>query len=61
MTSPLRIGQIPFLNCLLFFNGLEHEPGVRLSPLVPRALAAAALGDAVDAGPVPSVDTWEIE
>jgi chorismate dehydratase len=61
MTSPLRIGQIPFLNCLLFFNGLEREPGVRLSPLVPRALSAAVLGDAVDAGPVPLVDTWEIE
>ncbi len=61
MTTPLRIGQIPFLNCILFFNGLEHEPSVRLSPLVPRALSAAAVGDAVDAGPVPLVDTWEIE
>ncbi|HKW14730.1 MAG TPA: menaquinone biosynthesis protein [Candidatus Krumholzibacteria bacterium] len=60
MTSPLRIGQIPFLNCLLFFNGLENEPGVRLLPLVPRALSAAAMGDAVDAGPVPLVDTWEM-
>jgi chorismate dehydratase len=61
MTAPLRIGQIPFLNCLLFFTGLEHEPSVRLAPLVPRALSAAAVGDAVDAGPVPLVDTWEIE
>jgi chorismate dehydratase len=61
MTTVLRIGQIPFLNCILFFNGLEHEAGVRLSPLVPRALSAAAVGDAVDAGPVPVVDTWEIE
>jgi chorismate dehydratase len=61
MTAPLRIGQIPFLNCILFFNGLEHEASVRLSPLVPRALSAAAAGDAVDAGPVPLVDTWEIE
>jgi chorismate dehydratase len=61
MTTPLRIGQITFLNCILFFNGLEHESGVRLLPLVPRALSAAAVGDAVDAGPVPLVDTWEIE
>ena len=61
MTSTLRIGQIPFLNCLLFFNGLENTPGVELSPLVPRALSAAAQDGAVDAGPVPLVDTWEIE
>jgi chorismate dehydratase len=60
MTSTLRIGQIPFLNCLLFFNGLEREEGVVLSPLVPRALSAAAASDAVDAGPVPLVDTWEM-
>jgi chorismate dehydratase len=61
MTSPLRIGQIPFLNCILFFHGLDAQAGVRLSPLVPRALSAAAAGNAVDAGPVPLVDTWEIE
>jgi hypothetical protein len=61
MTTPLRIGQIPFINCILFFTGLEKEPGVTLAPLVPRALSAAAASDAVDAGPVPLVDTWEIE
>jgi len=61
MTTPLRVGQIPFINCILFFTGLEKEPGVTLAPLVPRALSAAAASDAVDAGPVPLVDTWEIE
>jgi chorismate dehydratase len=61
MTAQLHIGQIPFLNCILFFHGLEREDGVTLSPLVPRALSAAAANDAVDAGPVPLVDTWEIE
>jgi chorismate dehydratase len=61
MTAPLRIGRIPFLNCILFFNGLENEPAVRLTPLVPRALSVAAAENAVDAGPVPLVDTWEIE
>jgi chorismate dehydratase len=61
MTATLRIGQIPFLNCILFFHGLENEPGIQLSPLVPRALSAAATDGAVDAGPVPLVDTWEIE
>lgn len=57
----LHIGQIPYLNCLLFFHALEREPGVRLSPLVPSALGGAAAGESVDAGPVPLVDTWEIE
>lgn len=61
MTATLRIGQIPFLNCILFFHGLDGQPGVRLSPLVPRALSAAAADNAVDAGPVPLVDTWDLE
>jgi len=60
MTSQLRLGQIPYLNCILFFSGLEHEAGVKLAPLVPRALSAAASDDTVDAGPVPLVDTWEL-
>ncbi len=57
----IRIGKIPYLNSVLFFNGLENEPGVTLHPLVPRALSGAALEDGVDAGPVPLVTTWEIE
>jgi chorismate dehydratase len=57
----IRIGQIPFLNCVLFFHGIENEPDVRLEPLVPRALSSAAAGGEVDAGPVPLVTTWEIE
>jgi chorismate dehydratase len=57
----IRIGKIPFLNCALFFHGLENEPGVRLEPLVPRALSSAAAEGAVDAGPVPLVTAWEIE
>lgn len=61
MTTSLRIGQIPYLNCVLFFHGLEGHPGIRLEPLVPRALSDAAAGGGVDAGPVPLVDTWQIE
>lgn len=57
----IRVGKIPYLNCILFFHGLEHQPGVRIEPLVPRALSGAALEDEVDAGPVPLVTAWEIE
>ena len=57
----IRLGKIPFLNCVLFFQGLENEPGVSLEPLVPRALSGAASAGEVDAGPVPLVTAWEIE
>jgi chorismate dehydratase len=57
----IRIGKIPFLNSILFFHGLENEPGVRLEPLVPRALSSAVAEDEVDAGPVPLVTVWEVE
>lgn len=57
----IRIGKIPYLNSILFFHGLENEPGVRLEPLVPRALSSAVQEDEVDAGPVPLVTAWEIE
>lgn len=56
----IRIGKIPYLNCILFFNRLENEPGLSLEPLVPRALSSAAAGGEVDAGPVPLVTAWEI-
>jgi chorismate dehydratase len=61
MTRIIRVGQIPYLNCLFFFHGLENDPGLRMQPLVPRALSGAAADGDVDTGPVPLVDTWEIE
>lgn len=57
----IRIGKIPYLNSILFFQGLENEAGVKLEPLVPRALSSAVAEGEVDAGPVPLVTTWEIE
>jgi chorismate dehydratase len=56
-----RIGRIPYLNSILFFQGLENTPGIELQPLVPRALSSAVGEDAVDAGPVPLVAAWGIE
>lgn len=61
MTPPIHLGRIPYLNCLLFFHALEGRADVRLSPLVPSVLGGAAADGAVDAGPVPLVDSWEIE
>lgn len=61
MSTPLRIGKIPFLNCVLFFHELENNANFELTPLVPRELSGAAADGVVDAGPVPLVDTWNIE
>lgn len=59
----LRIGKIPYLNSVLFYDGLERDAGaeLRLEPLVPRALSGAAVEDAVDAGPLPLVTCWNLE
>ncbi len=62
----IRIGRIPYLNSVLFYEGLEEaaaRDGVRveLEPLVPRALSAAASRADVVAGPVPLVTTWDLE
>jgi len=61
----LRIGKIPYLNSVLFYDGLEREAlqgaPFALHPLVPRQLSGAAVEDAVDAGPVPLVTCWALE
>lgn len=63
----MKIGQIPYLNSVLFYNGLAGEAAERrgldieLLPLVPRQLSGAAIEDVVDAGPVPLVTCWDIE
>lgn len=59
----LKIGQIPYLNSILFYHGLEDRVGkyLELVPLVPRQLSGAAVEDSVDAGPVPLVTCWDIE
>ena len=61
----LRIGKIPYLNSVLFYDGLAREASegvpIRLDPLVPRQLSGAAVEDAIDAGPVPLVTCWHLE
>lgn len=60
----MRVGQIPYLNSVLFYHGLEKDAAaggpITLEPLVPRQLSGAAVESAVDAGPVPLVTCWDI-
>jgi chorismate dehydratase len=57
---PIRVGQIPYLNSEVFYYGLRDRD-VALTPLVPRALSAAAGEGRIDAGPVPLVTCFELE
>ena len=61
----IRIGKIPYLNSVLFYDGLEREmaegAAITLDPLVPSQLSGAAIEAAVDAGPVPLVTCWALE
>lgn len=57
----IRIGEIPYLNSVLFYDALKREPGLSFTPLVPRALSGAAGDGVIDAGPVPLVTCWDIE
>ena len=56
-----RIGRIPYLNSEVFYNGMAAEADVELTPLVPRALSAAASDGGLDAGPVPLVTCFQLE
>ncbi|MBM3924673.1 MAG: menaquinone biosynthesis protein [SAR202 cluster bacterium] len=57
---PIRVGQIPYLNSEVFYHTLRGRD-VQLTPLVPRALSAAAGEGRIDAGPVPLVTCFELE
>ena len=61
MAKKLRIGQIPYLNSVLFYHLLARRDDMSLEPLVPRQLSGAVVEDAVDAGPVPLVTCWDIQ
>lgn len=59
----IRIGKIPYLNSVLFYDALERDAGAELhfDPLVPRQLSGAAVDGAVDTGLVPLVTCWALE
>ena len=56
-----RIGRIPYLNSEVFYYSMAGEPGIGITPLVPRALSNAASEGGLDAGPVPLVTCFELE
>lgn len=60
MSTRIRIGRIPYLNCEPFYYGLNDD-ALELSSLVPRELSRAAERGEVDAGPVPVVDCFRLE
>jgi len=61
----MKIGRIPYLNSVLFYDGLPEaavRDGVELEfeALVPRGLSGAVVEDHIAAGPVPLVTTWDV-
>jgi len=60
MSTRIRIGRIPYLNCEPFYFGLNDD-ALELSSLVPRQLSRAAEQGEIDAGPLPVVDCFRLE
>ena len=60
----LKIGKIPYLNSAMFYYGLESNPetlaNMEFVSMVPSHLSAAAVGEQIDAGPVPLVTSFEV-
>jgi len=60
MSTIVKVGQIPFLNCEPFFHGLALE-GVELCPMPPRAMGPLAQAEELDAGPFSLVQCFDLE
>lgn len=61
MSTRIRVGQIPYLNCEPFYHGLVEEE-IELCPLSPRAMGALAIVGELDAGPISLMhcfDLWD--
>jgi len=60
----LLIGKIPYLNSALFYYGLETNPetlaNLDFVPMVPSRMSEAAVGEQIDAAPVPLVTTFDV-
>ncbi len=57
MSTIVRIGQIPYLNCEPFFHGLTLE-GVELCPMPPSAMGPLAQTGELDAAPFSLVQSF---
>jgi chorismate dehydratase len=58
MTTPLRLGTVPYLNALPLVEGLSGEPLVQLEQAVPSELARRLRAGALDAALLSSVELF---
>jgi len=59
MSTILKIGQIPYLNCEPFFHGLALD-GVELCPMPPSAMGPQAQAGELDAAPFSLVQSFDL-
>lgn len=59
MSTIIRIGQIPYLNCEPFFHGLDLE-GIELKPMPPSSMGPLARSGDLDAGPFSLVQSFDL-
>lgn len=59
MSTTVNIGQIPYLNCEPFFNGLSLD-GIKLCPMVPSAMGPLANNGELQAAPFSLIQSFEL-
>ena len=59
MSTIIRIGQIPYLNCEPFFHDLDLE-GIELKPMPPSSMGPLARSGDLDAGPFSLVQSFDL-
>jgi chorismate dehydratase len=60
MSTIVRVGQIPYLNCEPFFYGLALDD-IELCPMPPSAMGPLAQADELDAGPFSLVQCFDLK
>ena len=59
MSTIVKIGQIPYLNCEPFFHGLALD-GIELCPMPPSAMGPLAQAEELDAAPFSLVQCFDL-
>ena len=59
MSMTVNIGQIPYLNCEPFFNGLDLE-GIKLCPMAPSAMGPLAIEGMLQVAPFSLIQSFDI-
>ena len=60
MSTIVKVGQIPYLNCEPFFHGLALD-GVELCPMPPSDMGPLAQAEELDAGPFSLVQCFDLK